>query len=513
MVSAKWVRATIFGVSAIALSSCATLTDRFVAPTLGPEPYHSAQIEDALTAGETALIGDRHIDTGIALSGGGLRSAYYTIGALKALYDGGVLGGRADMISTVSGGSYAAYWVYTNQYDALSRAPASSRFGSASFDEKVFYRHMCQRLGDANFVKYGPMLRSTVSGNARTLYDERLGVVFGPTDRVEGNPREGRLRIDALAAPIARRGWPYLIVNATRFRPRPDGWNNALFEITPVGTRGHAGDERTAAVERPWVGGDAVKYRYAVAASGAAFATLLHRGMTLRNGDGSTSEIRIADGGGSENLGAIALIRRGVPHIIIIDAEHDPDYRFGAYTNLKKRLAFWGASIVIDGIETHLAKEGKPASPDVGNFTGKAVIVGADGKPRTLRIDYLKMSLPEPLKAGLRADHHAGTGKASYDSFFDAMGSLDATGHYDCTKAAAATDPLLPWFRYGVAHYGQWWNATRRARKIAPIRFPQYTTFDQSMFKDQALAFIGLGYIQGREYVTDPRNSAVNPPR
>jgi len=49
---------------------------------------------------------------GLALSGGGVRSASFNIGFLGGLNNGDTLK-KIDYISTVSGGGYAAYWYYT----------------------------------------------------------------------------------------------------------------------------------------------------------------------------------------------------------------------------------------------------------------------------------------------------------------------------------------------------------------------------------------------------------------
>ncbi|GFE56267.1 patatin-like phospholipase family protein [Geobacter sp. AOG1] len=49
---------------------------------------------------------------GLALSGGGPRSASFTMGVLKALDEKGVMD-RLDVISSVSGGSYAMYWYFS----------------------------------------------------------------------------------------------------------------------------------------------------------------------------------------------------------------------------------------------------------------------------------------------------------------------------------------------------------------------------------------------------------------
>ncbi len=49
---------------------------------------------------------------GIAISGGGARSASFSIGVLKALEENGILE-KVDVISAVSGGAYATYWYYS----------------------------------------------------------------------------------------------------------------------------------------------------------------------------------------------------------------------------------------------------------------------------------------------------------------------------------------------------------------------------------------------------------------
>ena len=68
----------------------------------------------------------------LALSGGGIRSAAYSIGALKGLHLIGKLR-NLDTISAVSGGSYAATWLYA-QY--ARKAPQASYLDTV-LDEAV----------------------------------------------------------------------------------------------------------------------------------------------------------------------------------------------------------------------------------------------------------------------------------------------------------------------------------------------------------------------------------------
>lgn len=54
---------------------------------------------------------------GLAMSGGGTKAAMFSHGVLHGLHDSGVLD-HVDAISTVSGGSYAAYWYFTKQLES-----------------------------------------------------------------------------------------------------------------------------------------------------------------------------------------------------------------------------------------------------------------------------------------------------------------------------------------------------------------------------------------------------------
>lgn len=56
---------------------------------------------------------------GIALSGGGTRAAYFALGVLSGLNDSKLID-HIDIISSVSGGGYTAYWLYTQRYRAAT---------------------------------------------------------------------------------------------------------------------------------------------------------------------------------------------------------------------------------------------------------------------------------------------------------------------------------------------------------------------------------------------------------
>lgn len=75
---------------------------------------------------------------GLALSGGGQRSASVSIGFLEALHKASILD-KLDVISTVSGGSYAAYWWFTKQH--IGRKFEEKLFENASSESLLFKRN------------------------------------------------------------------------------------------------------------------------------------------------------------------------------------------------------------------------------------------------------------------------------------------------------------------------------------------------------------------------------------
>ncbi len=57
-------------------------------------------------------------ELGLALSGGGIRSASFSVGVLTGLYEQAVFPHRTDLVSAVSGGGYALTWLYGRRVGA-----------------------------------------------------------------------------------------------------------------------------------------------------------------------------------------------------------------------------------------------------------------------------------------------------------------------------------------------------------------------------------------------------------
>ncbi len=121
--------------------------------------------------------------------------------------------------------------------------------------------------------------------------------------------------------------------------------------------------------------------------------------------------LSLKDGGFSENLGALALIRRGIKNVIIIDAEADPAYKFDAYVKLKEMLnkdtnikfcvpdieLFLGTQCNVDNIQIPTKASQKHVFSAAPVSKGKAKGKASDGTSIETHIYYIKMSLPEAV--------------------------------------------------------------------------------------------------------------------
>ncbi|CAK8713774.1 hypothetical protein KKHLCK_02825 [Candidatus Electrothrix laxa] len=77
---------------------------------------------------------------GVALSGGGTRSANFCIGILKGLEENELLP-EVQILSTVSGGSYAGYWLFSQQYHmAIDNINGMAIPDFLQYDTKTIFR-------------------------------------------------------------------------------------------------------------------------------------------------------------------------------------------------------------------------------------------------------------------------------------------------------------------------------------------------------------------------------------
>lgn len=95
----------------------------------------------------------------------------------------------------------------------------------------------------------------------------------------------------------------------------------------------------------------------------------------------------LSDGGHSENLGLFALLRRGCRTVLVVDAEHDPGFEFGAYRKIKAAaLDELGVSLELPDLD----------SPDGPGFDSKVPFLVGRIQPREGpegRLIYLKLAM------------------------------------------------------------------------------------------------------------------------
>lgn len=275
----------------------------------------------------------KQIDTlGLALSGGGYRSAIYNYGILQGLHEIGVLQ-NFDYLSVVSGGSWIGTAFAISEslrwfFDHIEDHPnlIEEGFESLLINPLRVSQELALSRKNANYLSnvYGRLLARTFlrehgqAARYKQLSDRTL---------VRDNDR------------------PFLIINGTvNYRP-PDSFSifQECFEMTRMysGSRslGYVHSKDLLAHEKP------LRVRDAIAISGAAVAahvpalgsevaglglsrevvnyTKTQSATVARIAD--SAHLDVADGGFYNNLGIESLINRGCGYIVVVDAEHDPE--------------------------------------------------------------------------------------------------------------------------------------------------------------------------------------------
>jgi predicted acylesterase/phospholipase RssA len=267
---------------------------------------------------------------GLALSGGGYRSAIFGYGVLRGLQEIGVLS-RVDYLSAVSGGSWIAMAYATTKFldkwffDRPESKPNFLEEGFESFFANPM--RLCEELA----------LTRASANYASDVYGRLLVGTF-----LREHGQDARFR--ALSDPrmIKDRDRPFLIVNGTlEYRP-PESFSvqQECFEMTRL----YCGNRSLGYVASPEIRtlADPIRVRDAIAVSGAAVAVHFPGLGGEVHGVGLSREIvnytphaleerptdeslDVADGGFYNNLGVEALLARGCGYLIVVDAEHDPE--------------------------------------------------------------------------------------------------------------------------------------------------------------------------------------------
>lgn len=434
------------------------------------------------------------VDLGLALSGGGIRSASFNMGVIKALYDSGELD-RVDVISSVSGGGYASYWLFSN-FEPNDRL----KFGHKAFDDDEFLKNICG-LPVRNFFPLSSMAKAVFQKdkNAFLAYERSIHKTFG-----NGNNK----KISYLQSSIESSESPYFIINTTRRSDEKNALCN-VFEFTPT----HMGSPATDFHE--WSEpNQTVRWSEAVAMASAGIKWKLGRpipdyavNVTPR------SNSRLSDGGYSENLGAFSLIRRGIKKIIIVDAGHDPKYAFTDYKDLRDNLRVMGINFVVPDIETFLSTQRKGSEfiqkqPSHGYAESRPDANGQKKIDST--IYYIKMSRLPSIISDADFDHEA---YKRGETFSEEWRNALKLNNWHCpTKVTAPKGSFKELYhdlflfktkRYNDFLNKHWfWSKPGKLTPFFAYNFPHISTVDQTFFRDQQEALVGLGYLKTQGFTT-----------
>ena len=268
---------------------------------------------------------------GLALSGGGYRSAIFNYGILKGLFEIGAIG-KIDYLSAVSGGSWIAM--------PFSMSNDLNWF----FDDIPTHPNLIEEGFESLLPNPARVLQEAALSRKNINY---ISNIFGRLLAKTFLREHGQLsRYMPLASKnmVKESDRPFLIVNGTvNYRsPKSFSVTQECFEMTRLysGSRslGYIHSKDLMAREKP------IRIRDAIAISGAAVAIHLPalggevaglglsreienyaREVKSRANVTETEQLDVADGGHYNNLGIESLINRGCGYIVVVDAEHDKE--------------------------------------------------------------------------------------------------------------------------------------------------------------------------------------------
>ena len=360
----------------------------------------------------------------LALSGGGLRSALFSIGVMGALSKRQELD-SLDIISAVSGGGYALGWYINGLYDQAENLGQLDKDHVSSFlfemeglhallknIEKVY--GFGQRVNDVFILGVGTYFSTIdiltmgfleplrwgqrifgsdppyILSRYSHAYRNRLSRAFladtppflslGLIDNALPTPS-----LLQLAQTMKILNLPIFIFNATIQSNNIDSVPvpNKIFEYTPF----HQGSDGSGYIAfdenyRPPYIDKTIQLSAVMATSSAALdlpienAVLaylrdrsfffLGQRVPARSFDpeaGAFQYFHLSDAGHTDNLAAFSLLRRGCKHVVIVDAEDDEDYVFDGYRHLQALgTDYLGARLHVPTIDEYL-KMHPPGDP------------------------------------------------------------------------------------------------------------------------------------------------------
>ncbi|TKB25454.1 hypothetical protein FCL47_12980 [Desulfopila sp. IMCC35006] len=325
---------------------------------------------------------------GLAMSGGGLRSAAFNMGVLQGLNDDNVKTlNDIQVMSSVSGGSYTNLWFIANRLTSPNNGKPPTNYDMLS-DDGEYQKNLVKKI--PKFGELSKILENVSLGpgiKVLTFFDSVLLKGFGLDGLLPyGSSRNYGVTIDEifmrtfnenvvqatpdlseLAVIVKDNQLPFPIINSTVFEVDHPAFNpetkelfNGVFEFTPIriGSEGFGFTDRSRAINLIDVAAASgaatdsfsynifketgmllgVRYPFFISAPRVLDTGEQDHIYTVQSTLLQLHDIHITDGGFSDNLGAYSLVKRLCKNIIIVDAGHDPSLTFNDYFKLKVLL-------------------------------------------------------------------------------------------------------------------------------------------------------------------------------
>jgi hypothetical protein len=462
----------------------------------------------------------------LCFSGGGIRSAAFSIGVLKGLHEKKILD-KIDIISGVSGGTYALSWYYFQQ------AGEDQKIKEIFFDNKweEMFKGGCNMytvpeifLSTAGHIILLPvniLFNRLLSFNVNTShfrksYEQAIRKAFHS---------KKDMSFPEIAPLIKTNNLPYFIINTSAVVDYSSDYHgsklsNRVFEFTPLrfGSDGYGYSDRFPITmgKAVSISGAAVDLSHTV--PGRIESILLSilnidLGYYIENynnngkhddlmrlipfyflinqNDLNGTDIYLTDGGHSENLGMYSLVKRLCKRIIVVDATYDPNYQFTNYFKIKNALRS----------EMQVELEIK----EIDKLQPKLGWANAETKSNVL-IQKNPCNIYDPYDAKNCFDTSKPVvkGSISYFPIKDIDGTVTQR-NIDITYIKLSIDekmfkdfptdkPEADVYREAREYYGKELVKYYLKSKKKHSEFPQYTTLDQTYSRDQFKTFVDLGY-------------------
>jgi hypothetical protein len=473
-------------------------------------------------------------ETCLCLSGGGIRSAAFSIGVFKGLHEKGILE-KIDIISGVSGGSYALSWYYLQQYGENEKI--RDELFSSPYEEELLARSRMFTLADMGFSELGNIILLPVNFLFNQVFSFNLDTTVVRRNYENAIRRtfhhDKDLSFPEALDLIKKNDLPYFIINtsaAIDYGPSYHGSKlaNRVFEFTPLrfGSDGFGYSN-----DFPVTVGRAV----AISAAGVDLASMTpgHIESTLASSlnidlgyhinnfnnrspmhylkrivpfyslfshyDKKGTHIYLTDGGHVENLALYSLVRRLCGRIIVVDATFDPNYHFEDYHKVKNGLrSEMQVEFQIKQIdqlvhEAELAERNKILNVSYGNDFSPSPETPSGRSHFDFSAPVLHGSISFfPIKT---ADNTIEQRKIEVTYI---KMSIDDGKFY----GFPTNNPMAEIYKEARRYYGDQLVRYYLEGKlnnncgelIFGCAFPQYTTYDQDYTPEQFEAYVNLGY-------------------